>query len=1171
MRADHPCPTCGRPVSDGPCAVCLLGGSGVHDDLGARPLWEDLGEAGDIFEVIDGFAVVRRLGEGGMGEVFLARQLSTGRQVALKLLRTAVSAARFRKEIAALAVLGHPGIVPILHAGEHGGRPYFAMEFVDGVDLGVRIRTEPLTVRESMEAMVAVARAMAHAHGQGILHRDLKPQNILLGRDGLPRVTDFGLARFVGESDSEALTVSSTRLGTPAYMAPEQVAGDRAREGTWTDVYGLGATLYALLTGVAPFRGDSVEGIFRQVLEQDVVSPRTLRPELDQDVETLVLASMEKDPASRYATAGEWADEAERWLRGEPLVRRPAGPVSRAVKWCRRKPVVASLGISLLIVTAMGLGAVLWQWRQTEAANRELVKSMSAQHLQAIHSLTRQDPSLGEPLRMMSRHLRAIPGDRASATRLVDWLSSHPFPVPVGEAEKSSGTLATVRWSPDGRGIVLASQAGTNQAMAIRFWDLVEGRWRGQEQVVGFFPGGVGFSEDGAWLATGFADGLRIWRPPALEPVATLIPGGATPLEFAWHPVVSDLVSWREGGRLVRMGADGSLRWEQTVGSGIGCVAFSGDGSRVAVGLTNGWVELRDAVTGAIQERLDFGGHPVLSVALDGRGAHVGVLTSVSGEQREATLRRVSDGRITGPFPAMNAVVFSPDGRWLLAVGPPPVLVDVEAGRRAALPPGEDVVSENGWMGSAAGLVSVIDGRTILKRGDPVAPLRGEPLWHPWIVEDVVPSPDGTRIAVVDSERTASTWLMDPPVQRPIRIPAGRTVAARPGDSILATGGVDGVVQWTAENGLGAAVGSAQLRGAVRVLRYSSWGRWLVAGTVEGDVRLWDGESRGSGQTLEWAGGLVRSVSFSSDEAVVAVLGGNSDLRFFATSDGRALGPTIAVEKGRESEFGNGSWVVRFQPGTRRAAVGSFSRMVTVWDSVGSNLVQQFAHPVGAVAHLVYGPQGDCLATASFDGAIRIWDVRTGQLRVPAMRQGDDATALDLSPDGRLLVSGGKGEIVRLWDFPSGRGLGEMRIPNLQANAFFRELGFSPDGRWLAAASSDGRGYIFDVESRLLVLPPIEPGSAGAAVSWSPDGRVCAVAAEGGGVVVRRLPQVDRTVPAWLPRLADAVAGNLPDTTALREWKACQSEALGPGSWGFYRSWAEWFFVGRFEGRNPVW
>ncbi len=311
--------------------------------MGARPLWEDLGEAGEEFQVIDEYAVRRRLAQGGMGEVFLARQLSTGREVALKWLFPGVPRERVGREIAALAVLDHPGIVKVLHCGEHAGRAYFAMDLVDGPDLARRMAERPFTVEEAAVCMEQVARAVAHAHRRGVLHRDVKPQNIVLGSDGAPRVTDFGLARRLQDL---TLTRPEDRPGTPAYMAPEQADARQGPTTVGTDVYGLGATLYHLLTGEAPFRAVRPEAIYQLVLHARPTPPRVLNPRVPRELELICLKCLEKEPRRRFASAGELADELDRFLAR----RRPT-----AWEWAIR--MVAKPGVRVALAAVLVVGA----------------------------------------------------------------------------------------------------------------------------------------------------------------------------------------------------------------------------------------------------------------------------------------------------------------------------------------------------------------------------------------------------------------------------------------------------------------------------------------------------------------------------------------------------------------------------------------------------------------------------------------------------------------------------------------------------------------------------------------------------------------------------------------------------------------------------------------------
>src|SRR5262245_55993040 len=310
------------------------------------------------------YEILGEVGRGGMGVVYRARQRGLNRQVALKMIRGGGpdDERRFRHEAEAAARLDHPNIVPIYEVGEHDGRPYFSMKFIDGTDLG-RAAGDPARPRGIARLMADVARAVHHAHQRGVLHRDLKPSNILLDRDGRPHVADFGLAKRV-EGDSAA-THSGSITGTPSYMAPEQAAAAPALT-TAVDVYGLGAILYELLTGRPPFRAGTPLDTILQARTQEPPRPRSLNPRADRDLETICLKCLEREPARRYGSAEALADDLERWLRGEPILARPASAREQLTKWAKRRPGVAALlGVAAALLLAV-LGVLAWGWQQAD-------------------------------------------------------------------------------------------------------------------------------------------------------------------------------------------------------------------------------------------------------------------------------------------------------------------------------------------------------------------------------------------------------------------------------------------------------------------------------------------------------------------------------------------------------------------------------------------------------------------------------------------------------------------------------------------------------------------------------------------------------------------------------------------------------------------------------------
>src|SRR3989454_4135158 len=309
------------------------------------------------------YELLEQIGRGGQGVVFRARQKSLNRIVALKVIglghwATEAHLKRFRLEAEAAARLEHPGIVPIHEVGEREGQCYFSMKFVEGGQLDEVVRRTPMSIRQAVELIAKVTRTVHYAHEHGILHRDIKPGNILLDAKGEPHLTDFGLARLV-ESES-TVTHTLEVLGTPSYMAPEQAVGNNAVVSSATDVYGLGAVLYQLLTGQPPFAGGTTYVTIKLLLDTEPRSPRLLNPKIDRDLSTICLKCLEKDSQRRYPSALALAEDIERWLKHEPIQARRAGVFTRGRKWVRRNPTSALLAASLVALAAAS-GWIVWK------------------------------------------------------------------------------------------------------------------------------------------------------------------------------------------------------------------------------------------------------------------------------------------------------------------------------------------------------------------------------------------------------------------------------------------------------------------------------------------------------------------------------------------------------------------------------------------------------------------------------------------------------------------------------------------------------------------------------------------------------------------------------------------------------------------------------------------
>ena len=375
------CQRCGAKISSDAtrevCPACLLeSGLGLFNDESvaaatdvdrdgrvqaldrkkATPPTRMLADFGD-------YELLEEIGRGGQGVVYRAHQKSLNRTVALKVIglgpwATETHLKRFRREAEAAASLEHPGIVPIHEVGERDGQCYFSMKFIEGGQLDEVVRRTPVSFRQAAELIAKVARTVHYAHEHGILHRDIKPGNILLDAKGEPHLTDFGLARLLDTQSSVTRTIDV--LGTPSYMAPEQAAGETTKLSKATDVYGLGAVLYQLLTGQPPFAGGTTYETIRLLRDTEPRPPRSLKPKIDRELSTICLKCLEKDPQRRYSSAQALAEDLEHWLKHEPIAARRTGLLTRGSKWVRRNPGIAVMA-AMLFALAVPLGVIVWK------------------------------------------------------------------------------------------------------------------------------------------------------------------------------------------------------------------------------------------------------------------------------------------------------------------------------------------------------------------------------------------------------------------------------------------------------------------------------------------------------------------------------------------------------------------------------------------------------------------------------------------------------------------------------------------------------------------------------------------------------------------------------------------------------------------------------------------
>ena len=998
------------------------------------------------------YKLLQQIGEGGMGTVWMAEQRQpVSRRVALKLIKAGVAdqqiLARFEAERQAVAMMNHDNIAKILDAGTtDDGAPFFVMELVQGVPIAEYCNRNQLTPQQRLELFAPVCLAVQHAHQKGVIHRDLKPGNILVGiYDGKPiaKVIDFGLAKALEHhtklTDKTMFTEFGQVLGTLQYMSPEQAQLDGMDIDTRTDIYSLGVILYELLTGSTPIDKETLQhNALLQVLEiirkkepprpsqrlsssRDLLStaaerqqiqPVRLQRMLRGDLDWIVMKALEKNRTRRYDSAKDFYDDIERYVNNEAIEARPPSTTYRLQKFISNH---RGLVASLATITALLVGAVAVSSVFAIRAGQAEKKAMTAAETATAEARKSADLTLvaekerdrSADLTLMAEKERDKTAEALAQIQVLQKESERQLAI-------SNYQLASARWD-ENRSAEAQELLERIPAEHRNFeWYYSLRRFQGSQFSIYGHTGGVGsvsFSPDGKWIVSGARDKtIKIFNAITGEKIRTL-KGHTKP---------------------------------------ITCVSFSPDGRRIASAGEDHTIRIWDAKNGKKIHTLKGHANDVYAVSFSPDN---GRIVSCSSD-RTSKIWDVEKGSLVNTLkpPVVEgvnrqlfrvySVSFSPDGKQIIS-------------------------------GGQSRFITIWDAQT----GEEIRNCKGHTRFNPMnvFVASVCFSPDGKRFASGCSDETVSIW--DVESGKETHVLKGHTgyvhevSFSSDGRRIVSCSGDKSIKVWDADSGAELHTLSGHTDEVLDV-KFSPDGHRIVSGSRDKSIKVWGVDGGSEVNTLRGHGYATTSVCFSPDGQRIAVSSRDYTVSIW---DAKSNSEILRVT-GHRGDVN----CVSFSPDGRRIVTSGNDGRANIWDVKSGERLQTF-ESTGGIFRTIFSPDGRRVAACCNDH-IKIWDAQSGA-EIRTLK--GDADGLCFSPDGRRIASGGEDKVVTIWDAESGKKIRTLtgHVNNINS------VDFSPDGRRIVSGSRDQTIKIWDAQSGEEIDTLKGHLESVTDVKFSPDGR----------------------------------------------------------------------------------